>query len=131
MELVTYSMSESTHLITKVMKGESLRKIYGEKIRLTPTMEREKASQIKQKISGCRTQHSHTLNILTNKYRKGIELLDSTLNNSCLTPREIVLAQHYKDGSKRLLVLVNRNTYNVNINFTLPKNTAGRITTAW
>ena len=41
MELATDSTEEKNHTVTEVMKYKYAIKIYGGKIRLTPTMERE------------------------------------------------------------------------------------------
>ena len=42
--MATKYIEEATHFITEVINGEAMRKIYREKIKQTPTMDKEQSS---------------------------------------------------------------------------------------
>ena len=54
---------------------------------------------------------------LTTEYREVMELLDLPCKNSGLTVTQMVMDESSKDGTKRLFVSVDSNTYSENINF--------------
>ena len=65
-------------------------------------------------------QHKHALASLLMKDRKVVDLLDLT----CRTPGnslwEMIIAQCSKDSHKWLFIVVDRNNFNKNANFTSP-----------
>ena len=54
---------------------------------------------------------------LTTEYREVMELLDLPCKNSGLTVTQMVMDESSKDGTKRLFVSVDSNTYSEIINF--------------
>ena len=68
---------------------------------------------------------------LTIEYREFIEIIGSYYNNSGLDLREMVMAQHYEDGTKHLFISLDRNTYRKVSISPSTQNTMRRHTTIW
>ena len=63
-------------LLTEVIKGDTVKKVYGKIIRLPTTMSREKSSQTKENIRRYQVQYSHNLESLTTECIEGIDMMN-------------------------------------------------------